>query len=117
MSSIDDLAIEAARRIIEEFDLAEGRNVEKREARIAAIVATYAGPLVALLREARREHLHCDDDSWYCCRACHAADHGLAEGESLREGERWGTAVGVCTCDADAWNARVDAVLAGQELP
>lgn len=64
--------------------------------------------LVALLRESKREHYHCDD-SWYCCGACTHPDHcdmGVCshEGESAR-------VQGVCNCGADTWNARVDVAL------
>jgi hypothetical protein len=64
---------------------------------------------IALLRESRRHHAHCDDD-WYCCALCDNADHGPGPlgghgGESPRE-------EGVCGCGAAEWNARVDAMLA-----
>jgi len=93
------------------------------EDRIAAIIATFAEPLVALLREARREHYHCND-SWYCCGKCTHSDHVLCDGDEedhehnaacylgSHKGEAARTS-GICNCGADAWNARVDAVLGG----
>ncbi len=67
------------------------------------------GEILQLLRDLRREHVHCDD-SWYCCRACRAADHFLDEGEQLGKGED-GPGDGRCTCGAEATNARIDALL------
>ena len=61
--------------------------------------------LLALLKESKREHEHCDD-SWYCCRACRHSDHGLVDGEVLRVPPD-------CTCGASEWNAKVDDVLKG----
>lgn len=71
---------------------------------VASIISSHAAPLVALLREARREHYHCDD-SWYCCPLCDSDDHGGpgAGGAYKKPGE--------CTCGADAFNARIDALL------
>ena len=65
--------------------------------------------LMALLRESKREHLHCDD-SFYCCGACRSSDHGLAEGETVGVGWRRDGG-GACTCGAAEWNDRVDAEL------
>ena len=53
--------------------------------------------LLALLKESKREHTHCDD-SWYCCGACRHPDHTLVE-------------IGDCTCGAAEWNAKVDKAL------
>lgn len=64
--------------------------------------------VLALLAESRRPHYHCDD-SWYCCGKCTHEDHGpfhSGEGPPDRSAER-------CNCGADAWNAKVDAVLTG----
>src|SRR2546430_2375640 len=93
-------------------DLTEAGQQEIKH-RIAAIVATFAEPLMALLQESKREHYHCDD-SWYCCGKCTHQDHVLHEGEYLSShgGEAARTS-GACNCGADKWNARVDAVLAG----
>jgi hypothetical protein len=92
------------------------------EARIATIIATFAEPLVALLRDARREHYHCDD-SWYCCGKCTHSDHIYRVEGEWQEGDEYplsegfaGRVKGRCTCGADAWNARVGAALAGAEV-
>ena len=71
------------------------------------------GTLLALLAESKREHAHCEDDAWYCCRACRDPDHGLVAGEHLGEGhDTWPrdhpVVPGVCTCGAAEWNAKVD---------
>ena len=67
--------------------------------------------LLGLLKDAKREHSHCED-VWYCCRACRHPDHMLHEGEHI------GSSLtvdlfkpGVCTCGAAEWNAKVDAAL------
>jgi hypothetical protein len=73
---------------------------EKEEVKKSAtIIATFAEPLVALVRESKRRHYHCDD-SFYCCPLCDESDHAGAKGTD-------------CTCGADDWNARVNAVLEG----
>lgn len=64
------------------------------ERQFASIIAAHAEPLVALLRESRRDHHH----------ACMAYTDG---GRHKPEGD--------CTmdCDVGNWNARVDSALAG----
>lgn len=109
MASVNDWAAKAADRIDNEIRMPSlGSSAKRRPSkeRIAAIIATFAEPLVALLRESRREHHHCDD-SWYCCPMCESEDHGrLGEGPGHHDRK--------CTCGAAAWNARVDAALAGE---
>lgn len=61
--------------------------------RIAAVIAHFAEPLVTLLRESKREH-EPDGEQEGCLK-------NTDEDEA-------------CDCGADAWNARVDAVLAGR---
>ena len=51
----------------------------------------HAAPLVALLRESKREH-YCHGDITLCCTK-------VIDSRSA------------CTCGADEWNARVDAML------
>lgn len=105
---IEDWTAKAAKTIHEAF-IAEGGSSAAKfviEDRIATIIATFADPLITLLRESRREHRHCDD-SWYCCKKCSAIDHGGLEDVP---------ADAMCNCGADAWNARVDAALAGHAL-
>lgn len=64
--------------------------------------------LASLLVESKREHLHVDDDSWYCCGKCQHPDHGL-DGEWLCTHRSRNA--GVCNCGADRWNQRVDEVV------
>lgn len=118
MASVNDWATKAAARIAEEYAPYDGkRTLKPHEDRIAAIVATLAEPLMQLARDARRGHYHCDD-SWYCCGKCTHPDHSDGDedylvshdGEAKRE-------EGVCNCGADAWNTRVDQVLAGRKSP
>ena len=71
--------------------------------------------LLELLKESKREHVHCDD-CWYCCRACRHPDHMLNAGEHLGAGFdmlsiRKSLIPGGCTCQAAEWNAKVDAAL------
>lgn len=113
MSSINDWASKAAHRIATEITFGVPHVPRQRhENRIAAIIATFAEPLVALLKESRREHHHCDD-SWYCCGKCKSEDHC---GITLTSHDAPKRRAGVCDCGADAWNARVDAALAGEKL-
>ena len=73
-----------------------------RTERIAATIATFAEPMVKLLRESIKPHHHCDD-SWYCCPRCQHSDHGKSYiGPS-----------DLCDCGADEWNKKVEAVLHG----
>lgn len=115
MPSINDWAAKAARRVLGEF--ADRRKPTAE--RLAAVLVVHLEPLVRLLEESRRAHLHCDDDSWYCCGKCAHPDHGCSYEEDDEHGEDcWptshrGRTAGVCDCGAEAWNARVDAVLAG----
>jgi len=114
MSSINDWAAKAARRIMLLYDLDRIAPQDKSVYAIAAIIAMHAEPLMALLREARREHYHCDD-SWYCCGKCDHPDHGQLYPEyflSSHDGEAARVA-GICNCLADAWNARIDKALEG----
>ena len=71
------------------------------------------GGLVALLKESKREHEHCDD-CWYCCRACRHPEHQLVDGEHLGAGYVR-VDPGECTCGAAEWNAKVDR--ATREVP
>lgn len=117
MPSIWDWAAQAAKRIVEELRPARTRQAqEASEARVAAIIATFAQPLLELVQASRRGHYHCDD-SWYCCGKCTCSCTDSHEHDSdcypaSHDGEAART-TGVCNCGADAWNARVDAALAG----
>lgn len=86
MPSVNDWAAKAAERIYEEFPIST-HGMPKVE-RIAAIIATFAAPLVALLRESRRE----------CSTTCRAYGNYQPPYEE-------------CSCGADEWNARVDKAL------
>ncbi len=116
MSSIKDWASDAAEHISLEFLLRMG-HLKREEAtdRIAAIIATFAKPLIDLVEAFRREHYHCDD-SWYCCGKCMHSDHFPTHEEDYPSSHD-GRVSGKCDCGADAWNARVDAAMAGQERP
>ena len=70
--------------------------------RIAAIIALHAEPLVALLREARRSHDKGYNEESCDYPPCPKSDECEANDNMA------------CTCSADAWNARIDAVLAGR---
>lgn len=123
MASINDWAAKAARHIEGEIFGKDhrGRTVAERphEGRIAAIIATFAEPLITVVRASRRSHYHCED-SWYCCGKCtHQCDNYEEDHEHdescyvhSHDGEAARTK-GVCNCGADAWNARIDAALDG----
>lgn len=124
MASINDWAAKAAHRIV--LELPPHRGEQPREERIAAIIATFAEPLMQLARDSRREHYHCDD-SWFCCGKCTHPDHGLCNQTKEEDHEHDASCYvgshvgynartsGVCNCGADEWNARVDAVLEGRK--
>lgn len=98
MASANDWAAKAARHIIEELPPHRGR--QPREERIAAIIATFAEPLLKLLQEARREH-----DATY-----------LDEGNDHEPcPKHYDEDAITCTCGANEWNARIDAVITGKE--
>lgn len=65
--------------------------------------------LIALLRESKRMHYHANN-SFYCCPKCTDHPH-FTNGDTV--GKLWSTSADTqdCTCGADEWNARVDAVL------
>jgi hypothetical protein len=93
MASINDWAAKAAERIDDEYG---GRGTSRTVERIAAIIATYAEPLMKLLQEARREHF----------QSCEALLNYDDDGDKVFDNE--------CTCGADAWNERVDKALNGE---
>lgn len=111
MTMIDDLAFmtwqdRAAQQIVDEWErfttLPGGLFDPKSVPHVAAVITEHTKLLVALLRESKRKHYHCDD-SWYCCPLCLHEDHGW---RGYKQDDN-----GVCTCGADEWNARVDEVL------
>jgi hypothetical protein len=74
-------AAKAADAIIVEVVVDHLRNPQQT---IASIISAHAAPLVALLRDVRREHrIFCDTQAIGCGLPC-------------------------CTCGAGPWNARVD---------
>jgi hypothetical protein len=102
MSSINDWAAKAAERIDDEYPHARRKQRPSTE-RIAAIIATFAEPLMAMLREAKREHSrgYLSEES----------DHPPCKKSHEDYAEKFD---GPCTCGADAWNAKIDTVLAGE---
>lgn len=89
-SNINSWAMKVARCIVE---IPEGHHQTER---IANVIAMFADPIVALL---------CDSKRGYDM-LCHAVEFMLVvDGKVVIE---------ACTCGADAWNARVDAALAGK---
>jgi hypothetical protein len=78
---------------------------------VASIITTHAEPLVALLRESKQEHLHVDD-AFYCCPKCTCINTRYEKDGNTEIVEvRAPNGPGLCTCGADAYNAKVDAVL------
>lgn len=121
MPSINDWAAKAATRIVmEEFVKVRGQAAcEAAESRIAAIIATYAEPLIALLRESKRPHYHNEDDQWYCCGACthecwvieEDQDHEHDKNCCVDSHDIPKRIQGVCDCGAAEWNARINRAL------
>lgn len=100
MASINDWAAKAAERIDQELI---GRRSSVQLERIAAIIATFAKPLVELVERSRREHhLHCGKGRLEL----------IFNGKTVYLKDDWD---GACTCGADAWNETVDKVLAGEK--
>ena len=87
MASIHDWAAKCAEYI-------NSLSPRPKTERIAAIIATFAEPLVALLREARRS------DHEAGCMA------GWAQVGVIYDDTR-------CSCSVGVWNAKIDAALAG----
>jgi len=116
MSSVNDWAAKAARRIDEEYpfnrEIARPRPTKDR---IAAIIATFAEPLVALLRESRRDHHHAADGDvcdGACCPQCCCCESWPDDPEG--DFEPTPNSDAACTCGAAEWNARIDAALEGR---
>lgn len=111
--SIHNWASEAADHIVDEVsENVQWRNrrlVTPSVERIAAIIATFAEPLITLLNESRRAHRH---DGLYgktCCPrcTCHSEDDEESEANDPTHG---------CNCEAGAWNEKIDSVLAGNTV-
>lgn len=113
MPSINDWAAEAAKKISSEFPSIQHSDMLPSDERIAAIIATFAEPLVKLVKASYRSHYHCDD-SWYCCGKCVHPDHSdhFDDYPASHDGEGARTQ-GLCNCGADAWNAKIDKALEG----
>ena len=79
MASINSWATKAAHRIV----INCGHQCSMSAERVAAIISTYAEPLMILLRGSKRDH---------------SVECAIVEDRP-------------CTCGADAWNARIDATL------
>lgn len=85
-------------------------------ARIAAVIATFAAPLTSLLSEAKREHHHSVDGDvrdGICCPQC-CCESWLDDPEA--DFEPTPNSDEPCTCGADDWNARIDAIIAGSAI-
>ena len=110
-----DWASKAAERIDDEYPHAR-RQDRPTVARIAAIIATYADPLIRLLMEAKKAHDHVADgdvrDGTCCPQCCCESWPDDPEGDFEPTPNRPDEP---CACGADAWNARIDAALAGKE--
>ena len=83
-----------ARDILEATDEIDPSHVGMRS-RLATIILRHVEPMVEVLRDAYRPHVHCLDPH-YCCEACPC----------------WEQPPEACTCGATTWNARVEAALA-----
>lgn len=101
MPSIDDWAAKAADRIDDEYPHAR-REQRPSVERIAAIVATFAEPILMLLAESRRSHHRGYNDESCDYPPCPASDEDVNDEK--------------CTCGADAWNARIETALSGRKL-
>lgn len=103
MSSINDWAAKCAERVVTEFDdeWTAGKRWRAQE-RVAAIIATFAKPMLDLLNEARREHSRGYNDEGCDYPPC-------PKSQEENDDEK-------CTCQADAWNARIDAAIGGNPL-
>ena len=86
MPSINDWAARAAERIADEPILK--KRDKQWEERVAAIIATFAAPILKLLEESRHVHYEC-----------------------TREGDEENTTPDDCTCGADEWNKKIDEAL------
>lgn len=101
MPSVQDWAARAASRIDDEYPMkASGYRARPSEARIAAIIATFAAPILKLLNETRRSHSNGWNEEVCDSKPCPKSK----EDEYLTGDEK-------CTCSADAWNARIDEAL------
>lgn len=115
ISSINDWASRAAERVRDEYRSAAEWGSTPSQERVAAIIATFAEPLLKLLSEARRVHHHEKDDSWYCCGACtHPCENDEEDHEhddSCCVESTMDRVQGKCDCGADAWNKKIEEAL------
>jgi hypothetical protein len=95
--NIRDWASAAAEYIDGEYSAGLSARYQPRISRIASIIATFAEPLVALLRESKHEGSHAP--------SCPSSRMILGDDPGDYE----------CTCDARDWNTRVDRALAGDQ--
>lgn len=109
MPSVNDWATKAAQKICCDYTLA--RYVghasfvadEEQVKELSTIIAGHAAPLVALLQESHREHIFALDSRRGTLRAAIKGCRAKFFPDDP------------CTCGADAWNARVDAILSRTE--
>ena len=121
MATVKDWTAKAAEYILFEYPPPLER--KKRQERIAAIIATFAEPLVTLLRQSVRTHRHDEDmygAAWergekrQCCSRCtcnswKGEDNAQAAGDDETDMEP--NSDEPCTCGADEWNAKIDEAL------
>lgn len=114
MASINDWAAKCAREISVEIPhyLLSLDAEARRDERLAAIIALHAEPLVKLLLESKREHVH-DERCNNCCSRCTHESWPLDTEDVDESWKPSPNSDAPCTCGADAWNARVDAALNG----
>jgi len=97
--SVQDWAARAARKILDDLVIKHHRIVGvPTEERIAAIIVTFAEPILNLLHEARRTH-----DRGYHAESCDYPPCPKSEEDADDDTK--------CTCAADKWNARIDEAL------
>lgn len=102
MASVNDWAAKAAKRIVNEYGINKTHSLtrEYHEDRIAAIIATFAEPLMKAVRDSKWQHSKGYNEE--------SADYPPCK-KSYEDGEDE-----ICSCGADEHNARIDKVLAGE---
>lgn len=106
MASIDDWAAKAVDYIHSTY-LSSPRPTRERT---AAVIETFAKPLLDLVMESRREHEHGLHGVRCCPQCCCESWPDDPEGDF----EPTPNSDDPCSCGADAWNAKVDAALGGR---
>lgn len=117
MANVNDWTTKAARRIRGDMDYWGDKLLpHDKEERIAAIIATFAEPLMTLLRESKRMHRHDtpldEDETNDCCPQC-ACDSWIGTERIMTDNDEYpaNRPGELCTCGAAEWNAKIDEVL------